>query len=131
MDVQKIGEALGVQSILTGRVAQRGDDLTIGVELDDVRNGTQLWGQQYNRKLADLLAVQNDIAREVSQRLRSQLSAPVSLGLVFMSPDFFPHAAATLEILRVHGRIPLLAGCSGAGLIVGAEEMESARMACA
>jgi eukaryotic-like serine/threonine-protein kinase len=75
MDVQKIGEALGVQSILTGRVAQRGDNLTIGVELDDVRNGTQLWGQQYNRKLAELLAVQNDIAREVSQRLRSQLSA--------------------------------------------------------
>jgi TolB-like protein/Tfp pilus assembly protein PilF len=75
MDVQKIGETLGVQSILTGRVAQRGDDLTIGVELDDVRNGNQLWGQQYNRKVADLLAVQNDIAREVSQRLRSQLSA--------------------------------------------------------
>ena len=43
-----------------------------------------------------------------------------------MSPDFFPHAAATLEILRVHGRIPLLAGCSGAGLIVGEEEMETA-----
>jgi small ligand-binding sensory domain FIST len=58
--------------------------------------------------------------------LRSQLSAPVTLGLVFMSPDFFPHAAATLEILRVHGRIPLLTGCSGAGLIVGEEEMETA-----
>ena len=75
MDVQKIGDALGVQAVLTGDVAQRGDDLTIGVELDDVRNGKQLWGEQYNRKLADLLAVQNDIAREVSQRLRSQLSA--------------------------------------------------------
>lgn len=59
------------------------------------------------------------------EQLRSQLSAPVSLGLVFMSPDFFPHAAATLEILRVHGRIPLLIGCSGGGLIVGDEEMES------
>jgi small ligand-binding sensory domain FIST len=58
--------------------------------------------------------------------LRSQLSAPVTLGLIFMSPDFFPHAAATLEILRVHGRIPLLAGCSGAGLIVGEEELETA-----
>jgi eukaryotic-like serine/threonine-protein kinase len=75
MDIQKIGEALGVQAVLAGRMVQRGDDLTIGVELDDVRNGTQLWGQQYNRKLADLLAVQNDIAREVSQRLRLQLSA--------------------------------------------------------
>jgi serine/threonine protein kinase/tetratricopeptide (TPR) repeat protein len=74
MDVQKVGDALGVQAVLTGRVGQRGGDLTIGIELDDVRNGKQLWGQQYNRKLADLLAVQNEIAREVSQRLRSQLS---------------------------------------------------------
>ena len=65
---------LGVQAVLTGRIAQHGDDLTIGVELDDVRNGKQLWGEQYNRKLADLLAVQSDIAREVYQRLRSQLS---------------------------------------------------------
>jgi serine/threonine-protein kinase len=71
---QKIGEALGVAAVLTGRIAQRGDDLTIGIELDDVRNGKQLWGQQYNRKVADLLALQQDIAGEVSQRLRSQLS---------------------------------------------------------
>lgn len=56
-------------------MAQRGDDLTIGIELDDVHNGKQLWGQQYTRKVADLLMVENDIAREVSQRLRSQLSA--------------------------------------------------------
>jgi eukaryotic-like serine/threonine-protein kinase len=74
-DVHKVGGALGVQSVLTGRVSLRGDDLTIGVELDDVRNGQQLWGEQYNRKVADLLAVQNDIAKAVSQRLRSQLSA--------------------------------------------------------
>jgi serine/threonine-protein kinase len=74
-DSQKIGDALGVQAVLTGRIAQRGDDLTIGVELDDVRKGKQLWGEQYNRKVADLLALQSDIAREVSQRLRSQLSA--------------------------------------------------------
>jgi len=58
--------------------------------------------------------------------MRSQLSHPISLGLVFMSPDFFPYAAQTLEILRVHGRIPLLAGCSGAGLIVNGEEVETA-----
>jgi len=74
-DFQKIGEGLGVQAILSGRVVQRGDDLSIDIELDDVRNGKQLWGQQYTRKVADLLMVQNDIAREVSQRLRSQLSA--------------------------------------------------------
>ncbi|MGB8538627.1 MAG: protein kinase [Acidobacteriaceae bacterium] len=74
-DFQKIGEGLGVQAILSGRVVQRDDDLSIDIELDDVGNGKQLWGQQYTRKAADLLMVQNDIAREVSQRLRSQLSA--------------------------------------------------------
>ncbi len=75
MDVQKVGDELRVQAVLTGDVRQRGDNLTIDVELDDVRDGKQLWGERYNRKLADLLAVQNEIAREVSQRLRSQLSA--------------------------------------------------------
>jgi eukaryotic-like serine/threonine-protein kinase len=74
-DLQKIGDGLGVQTVLSGRVVQRGDDLSIDIELDDVRHGKQLWGQRYTRKLADLLMVQNDIAREVSQRLRSQLSA--------------------------------------------------------
>jgi tetratricopeptide (TPR) repeat protein len=64
-----------VQTLLTGRVAQHGDNLSIGVELDDVRNGTQLWGQQYSGKVGDLLRVESDIAREVSQRLRSDHSA--------------------------------------------------------
>ena len=70
LDIQKTGDALQVQTLLTGRVAQHGDDLSIGVELDDVRNGKQLWGQQYNGKVGDLLRVESDIAREVSQRLR-------------------------------------------------------------
>lgn len=74
-DFQKIGEDLGVKTVLSGRVLQRGDNLSIDIELDDVRNGKQLWGQQYTRTVGDLLMVQNDIAREVSQRLRSQLSA--------------------------------------------------------
>ena len=74
MDAQKIGEELHVQSVLTGRVGQQGDNLAVGVELDDIRNGKQLWGEQYNRKLTDLLTVQKEIAREVSQHLRAQLS---------------------------------------------------------
>jgi serine/threonine protein kinase/tetratricopeptide (TPR) repeat protein len=72
VDIQKTGDALRVQTLLTGRVAQHGDNISIGVELDDVRNGKQLWGQQYNGKVGDLLRVESDIAREVSQRLRSQ-----------------------------------------------------------
>jgi small ligand-binding sensory domain FIST len=59
------------------------------------------------------------------EQLRARLTAPrVSLGLVFMTPQFFPHARQVLEILRVHGRIPLLAGCSSTGLVSGGHEIE-------
>lgn len=65
--------------------------------------------------------------RQWTEKLRAQLGAqPVSLGLAFMSPKFFPNAQATLEILRVHGRIPLLAGCSSTSLVAGSKEIESA-----
>jgi len=60
-------------------------------------------------------------AEELRRRLGSKR---VSLGLVFMAPKFFPHAQATLEILRVHAQIPLLAGCSGTGLVAGDSELE-------
>jgi eukaryotic-like serine/threonine-protein kinase len=75
VDAQKVGDELKVQSVLTGSVAPRGDGVTVNVELDDIRDGKELWGQQYNRKTADLLAVQNDIAMEVSQRLSGHSSA--------------------------------------------------------
>jgi len=74
MNAQQIGDELRIAAILTGRVAQRGDSLFVSVELDDVRRGSQLWGTQYSRGLADLLAVQRDIANEVSQRLRPERS---------------------------------------------------------
>jgi small ligand-binding sensory domain FIST len=65
--------------------------------------------------------------REWAEKLRAQLGTrSVSLGLVFMSPNFFPHAQATLEILRVHARIPLLAGCSSTSLVAGSREIEDA-----
>lgn len=63
--------------------------------------------------------------RAWAEDLRRQLRAPqVSLGLVFMTPKFFPHAKQVLEILRVHARIPLLAGCSSTALVSGPEEIE-------
>jgi small ligand-binding sensory domain FIST len=62
-----------------------------------------------------------------AKRLRARLPAKeVSLGLVFMSPKFFPHAEQVLEILRLNAEIPLLAGCSGGGLVANAEELEGA-----
>jgi small ligand-binding sensory domain FIST len=60
-----------------------------------------------------------------AEKLRGRLPAPrVALGLVFMSPKFSPNAKQVLEILQVHAQIPLLAGCSSQGLIVGQEEVE-------
>lgn len=62
-----------------------------------------------------------------ARRLRARLPAKsISLGLVFMSPKFFPHAAQVLEILRLNAQIPLLAGCSGGGLVANSEEIENA-----
>ncbi len=70
---QKAGADLSVPVVLTGRVTQRGGDLAIRVELIDAKNSNQLWGQSYNRKLADVLAVQADISRDVSEKLRLRL----------------------------------------------------------
>ena len=71
---QQAGKELSVQAILTGRVAERGDQLTLSLELVDVRNGNQLWGEQYLRKATDLVALQGDITRDVAGKLRSRLS---------------------------------------------------------
>ena len=60
--------------MLTGRVTQRGDALAISIELVDVRDTSQVWGQQYNRRLADVFAVQEEMAKEISEKLRLKLS---------------------------------------------------------
>ncbi len=73
-DVQKVGRDLNVRAVLLGRVLQRGDTLIVGTELVDVGSGSQLWGEQYNRKFSDILAVQEAIAREISDKLRLKLT---------------------------------------------------------
>ena len=73
-DPQKIGRDLGVGAVLVGRIEPRGDRLTVQTELVDVATGSQLWGGQYNRKLADLVAVQDEISQEISDKLRLRLS---------------------------------------------------------
>ena len=70
MDPRKVGQDLHVRAILTGRVVQRGDSLNIQTELVDVGEVSQLWGQQYDRKFAEILAVQEEIAKQVSEKLR-------------------------------------------------------------
>ena len=74
VDTIKAGNELGVSAVLSGRITQRGDNLTISAELVDVRNGKLLWGEQYDRKMSDLLATQREIAREIVERLRLKVS---------------------------------------------------------
>ncbi len=73
VDPQKAGKELGVKAVLAGRVTQRGDNLQISTELVDVSNNTHIWGEQYNKKLSDILAVQQDISKEISQQLSVKL----------------------------------------------------------
>ncbi|MGC0775254.1 MAG: protein kinase [Candidatus Acidiferrum sp.] len=74
VDPEKIGHDLGVRAILTGRLIQSGDDLLISVNLEDVKDNRQIWGTQYNRKLSNLVSVQEEIAGDIYGRLRPQLS---------------------------------------------------------
>jgi len=73
-DPQAAGRELKVRAVLTGRVTQRGDSLAIRAELVDVSSNRQLWGEQYNRKLADILAVQEEIAGQIADKLRVRLT---------------------------------------------------------
>jgi eukaryotic-like serine/threonine-protein kinase len=73
-DPQTVGKELGVRALLLGRIVQRGDRLVISAELVDVENNRRLWGGQYDRRLSDILAVQSEISREISEQLRSRLT---------------------------------------------------------
>ena len=75
LDPQEVGQALGVAAVLTGRILQQGDTLNVQVELVDVAKGNQLWGEQYSRDMAEIVSVQNDIAREITNALRLKLTS--------------------------------------------------------
>jgi eukaryotic-like serine/threonine-protein kinase len=74
VDPRKVGHDLGVGFVVMGRLLQQGDNLTIRTELVNVSDGTEQWGEQYNRKVADVFAVQEEIAKEISENLRLKLS---------------------------------------------------------
>jgi TolB-like protein/Flp pilus assembly protein TadD len=74
IDAPAVAKELKVQAVLTGRMTQRGDGLSISVELINAQDNSEIWGQQYNRKLADVFAVQEEIAKEISEKLRLKLT---------------------------------------------------------
>jgi serine/threonine protein kinase/Flp pilus assembly protein TadD len=74
-DPQKIGGNLNVRAVLTGRLMERGDTLRLQAELMDVATGSQLWGEQYSRRLSDTAGLEQEIATEISEKLQLRLSA--------------------------------------------------------
>jgi TolB-like protein/Flp pilus assembly protein TadD len=74
VDPRAVARDLNVQTVLTGRVGQRADSLSISVDLINAQDNSQIWGQRYNRKLADVFALQEEIAKEISEKLRLKLT---------------------------------------------------------
>ena len=73
-DAKTVGQELGVRAVFKGRVMQRGDALDISAELVDARDDSHIWGQRYDRKLADVFALQDDVAKEMTTALRMRVT---------------------------------------------------------
>ena len=74
VDVQKVGDELDVSALVIGRVVPRGDNIEVSAELTNVRDNTEIWGQHYSGKSADIISLQQQIAGDIAEKLRSKLS---------------------------------------------------------
>jgi serine/threonine protein kinase/tetratricopeptide (TPR) repeat protein len=74
LDVQKTGKELTVDALLTGRVVQRGDMIQVSADLTNVQDNTEIWGEHYERKASDIISLQQQIAGDIADKLRSKLS---------------------------------------------------------
>jgi TolB-like protein/Tfp pilus assembly protein PilF len=73
-DAETVGRQLRVRTVFKGRITQRDSSVAIGVELIDARDNSQIWGQRYDRKLADILVLQDEIAKEITTALQLRLT---------------------------------------------------------
>ncbi len=74
VDAQKAGNDLGVNAVLTGRMTSQGNAVQVSAELTNVRDNTEIWGQQYSGTRSDMIALQQQLVGDLAQRLRSNLS---------------------------------------------------------
>jgi TolB-like protein/predicted Ser/Thr protein kinase len=74
IDVQKVGKELTVDALLTGRVVQHGDTIQVSADLTSVQDNTEIWGEHYERKTSDIISLQQQIAGDIADKLRSKLS---------------------------------------------------------
>jgi len=82
VDPQTVGRDLKVRAVVTGRIIQIGDTLSVQTELVDVQNQTQLWGERYKRKVSDVLDLPEDISREISEGLKLELTGDTKKQIV-------------------------------------------------
>ena len=81
LDPGAVAREVNARAIVSGRIMQRGDTLIVKAELVDSTTESQLWGEQYNRKMADIFAVQEEMAAEITRSLRLKLSGEEQAGL--------------------------------------------------
>ena len=74
VDPRQVGKELGVDGVVTGKLLQDGNSLVVTVDLVDAHDGRQIWGEQYDRKLADIISLQSQISRQISDQLRIKLT---------------------------------------------------------
>jgi len=75
VDMQKVGSELGVSALVSGRVVPRGDSIEVSAELTDVRDNTEIWGQQYSGKSTEIISLEQQIAGDLAEKLHSNLSS--------------------------------------------------------
>ena len=96
-DPIKVGHELKVGAMLTGSVVQQGENLTVNVDLVNVADGSQLWGEKYDRKLSGIFTLQEEIAQQISDKLRLRLTGEEQKRL---SKRYTDNAAAYQLYLR-------------------------------
>ena len=74
VEVQQVGKELGVDALLTGRVVQRGDTVQVSADLTNVQDNTEIWGEQYERRTSEIIPLQQQIASDIADKLRSKLT---------------------------------------------------------
>lgn len=89
IDPRKVGAELHVEAVLTATMIQHGDDLIIRAELVNTEDGTQIWGDEFNRPMADILSVQQDMAKEISENMQLKLTPNQKKELVKLPTNNF------------------------------------------
>lgn len=87
IDERAVGRDLDVEAVLLGRIERRGNNLTINAELVNTRNGRQIWGERFNKKLSDLLTIQDEISRSITGKLEFRLSDAAAASLAKSMPN--------------------------------------------